>query len=131
MEDPVTLKEHFNERLRLHEIAHDSLKEMIKSLYTYVDLKSTNIEKSTTLARESMEKRLESMNEFRASLKDQRNEMVTRAEYTAKVRMLDEDIRTLREAKANLEGKASMSSVYIAYIISAISIGLSLIKLFQ
>ena len=37
-----------------------------------------------------------------------------------------EDIKILRESKANLEGKASMTSVYIAYAISFITLIISL-----
>jgi hypothetical protein len=110
----VSLKEHFDEQ--------------IKALYNHIDLKIIAIEKSTTLAKESMERRLEGMNEFRDSLKDQSEKFVSASEYNIKISRIEEDIRLLRESKATLEGKASTTQVYIAYIIAAISIGISLLK---
>jgi hypothetical protein len=112
----VSLKEYFEER--------------IKAIYNHIDLKTTAIERSTTLARDAMEKRLEGMNEFRDSLKDQSDKFVTKNEYEIKLGRVEEDIRLLRESKASLEGKASTTSVYIAYIIAAISIGISLLPHF-
>ena len=70
----------------------------------------------------SMEKRLEAMNEFRAALQDQAQKFFTRPEHEVYMKTVESDLRTLREFRANLEGKASQSSVTIALVLSAISI---------
>jgi hypothetical protein len=77
------------------------------------------------LARDAMEKRLESMNEFRQQLKDQTSSFITRPEHDSVLA----DIRILRESKAELQGKASQSSVNIALIISFLSGMMAVISL--
>ena len=52
---------------------------------TVINLRFEGIEKATDLARASMEKRLDSMNEFRDTLKDQASKFVTRTELLAAV----------------------------------------------
>ena len=76
-----------------------------------------------------MNRRLESMNEFRDALKDQASGFLTKSEYNLIHDRVVDDIRILRESKASLEGKASQKSVNIAYIISAMSILLAVIAL--
>jgi hypothetical protein len=73
-----------------------------------------------------MEHRLNAMNEFRESLKDQSNLFLTKAEYTACKEKIDEDIRLLRESRAELHGKASQMQANIALAIAIIGILMSL-----
>jgi len=98
----------------------------IVSLRDYFDSRLSSVEKETMLAKESMEKRLEGMNEFRDSLRDQSNKFITREE----MRSLVLDIQGLRESRAELYGKASQSSVYFAYLISIIGFLVGVINLF-
>ncbi len=51
------------------------------SLKEYFEMRLESVKIATELARESLEKRLEGMNEFRQSMKDQANNFVTRVEY--------------------------------------------------
>jgi hypothetical protein len=67
------------------------------SLKDYFDTKLCGMERATNLARDSMEKRLESMNEFRQSLKDQSSTFLTRQEYDAKHALLEQKIETLQK----------------------------------
>jgi len=112
----IPLQKHFNKRL--------------KAIYKYIDVKIESIDRSTNLAADALEKRLESMNEFRNSLKDQQSKFVTREEYALMHERLVEDVKILREAKANFEGKASMASVYLSYVIAAIALAISIIRIF-
>jgi hypothetical protein len=96
------------------------------SLKEYVDLKIGAIDKATSVAYASMEKRLEGMNEFRNQLKDQNITFITKAEYSAHMNKIEEDIRILRESKAQLEGKASQSDVNSLRLISYISLAIGL-----
>ena len=97
----VTLEDHFNSRI-------------------------CQIERSIASTAIQLEKRLDSMNEFRAQLKDQATTLMPRSEMDIHFQSIDKDIRELRESKANLEGKASQTSVMIAFIISGLSLLLSL-----
>jgi hypothetical protein len=99
------------------------------TLREYVDIKVSAIETSTRLAYNSMEKRLEGMNEFRNQLRDQNSTFITKAEYSAHMNKLEEDIRMLRESKALLEGKASQTSVNIALGISIVGLILTVLNI--
>jgi len=94
------------------------------------DLKYNNIEKNTTLAAKSIDRRLEGMNEFRDALKDQTAKFLTKDEFNTLHNRVEEDIKVLRENKAMLEGKASMTSVYIAYGIGLIGLIIALLGIF-
>jgi len=104
---------------------------------TRLDERIASIRESVKVAKESMDMRLDSMNEIRGQLKDQANTFLPRVEYIGQHQALeqrfthtDEDIRGLRESRATLEGKASQSSVMVAYIIAIVGIALSIIGLF-
>ena len=96
-------------------------------------------DKATRLAAELLNTRLETMNNIREQLRTQREEFVTmdmhealistfNAKYEGlgknledKYQRLCDDIKALQLSKANLEGKATTSSVYIAYLFTGIS----------
>jgi polyphosphate kinase len=104
-----------------------SFKEYFDNRFTelknYMDIKFESIEKSTCLAQENLNTRLESMNEFRNSLKDQTAQYITRVEHD----VLKTQISVLEQNNARSEGKASMSSVYLGYIVAFIGIILGVI----
>ena len=108
----------------------DYVDEKVRGVYLFSKGKYQTIDKSTKLAADSLEKRLETMNEFREALKDQQTRFVTREEFGLIRDRLSEDIRILREAKANTEGKASQTSVYISYLIAIIALAISIIRIF-
>jgi hypothetical protein len=76
-----------------------------------------------------MERRLEGMNEFRDQLRDQAARFVTREEAAIIHERFVEDIRSLRESRAELQGKASMLSVVIAIGIGIASAFLAILGL--
>ena len=78
-----------------------------------------------------MEKRLESMNEFRSALKDQASTFMPRAEYDAQMKSVDTDLRVLRESKAELAGKSSQLATNIATAIAVIGLVISLVGFFR
>jgi hypothetical protein len=100
-------------------------------LKEYFEQKITSLEKAVGVASQAMDRRLEGMNEFRDSLKDQSEKFVTKDEYIAGHDRVADDIRMLREAKANMEGKASMTSVFIAYGIAILSLIIGVIAIFH
>jgi hypothetical protein len=62
------------------------------------------------------------MNEFRAQLKDQASTFIPRVEYETHYDQVCDDVKDLRESRAELKGKADQSSVNIAYLIGFIGI---------
>ena len=60
------------------------------TLKEYFDAQIENVKQATELARESMEKRLDGMNEFRDTLKDQAGKFITRQEYEDKHKSLED-----------------------------------------
>ena len=113
--DSISLRDYFDNRFT--------------ELKNYMDIKFNSIEKSTCLAQENLNARLENMNEFRNSLKDQTSQYITRREHESVISKYDGDIRTLRETQAEARGKASMNSVYIGYIIAFIAIVVGIVGL--
>ena len=89
-----------------------------------VEEQLVSIDKALGLAHCQMEKRLDGMNEFRQALKDQASEFITKNEYKRTV----EDIRELRESRAELKGKASQLSVYIAWLLAIAGIFITFLK---
>jgi predicted phage gp36 major capsid-like protein len=103
-DDVVSLKEYINTlvcHLRKELITRiDSNKELAEQRFRAIEV-------STKEAKGDMSQRLESMNEFRTQLKEQASHFITRIEYDKMI----EDIRELRESRAELSGKASVASV--------------------
>ena len=106
------------------------ISQQIKAVKALMKSKYQTIEKSTDLATSLLDKRLDTMNEFRQALKDQQATFVSRSEFEILHQRIIEDIRILREAKATTEGKASMASVYISYLIALIALAISIIRIF-
>ena len=98
--DTVSLKEFFDTRLALMDKA--------------TEVRVASVDKSTTLALQALDKRLEGMNEFRAQLKEQTANFVTRAEYTAMVNKLDENNTEIRAQYARLEAGEKSASAFSA-----------------
>jgi hypothetical protein len=87
------------------------------------------LDRATRLATDTMERRLEGMNEFRAQLKDQAGTFVSRAELEAFKAIVDADMRPLRQAKARAEGKASQQAVNVSTIIAVLGLLIGLLSL--
>ena len=110
-----------------------------KEICAYIDLRLSELEKrvmilfdakdhALSLSTNNLEKRLESMNEFRAQIKDERAALMPRSEYVIQHQRLIEDIQALQISKAILDGRASVSSVYISYLLALIGIVIAIIS---
>jgi hypothetical protein len=124
-------------------------------------------QRALALALQTLDKRLEGMNEFRAQinateskyctkaeldahsisndkelaamadrLRQDENALLaegakafTRSEHDAYAKGVDTDLRTLRESRAELQGKASQTQMNIAFVMSALSILIGVIAL--
>lgn len=115
----VTLRSYFEDKFTA---ADKALVLALQSLMVRLD----GTDKAHDIYRQALEKRLEIMNEFRGALQDQSKTYIGRPEHDSVVA----DIRSLRESRAEMEGKASTMSVVIAYAISIISLFLAALALF-
>jgi len=96
----------------------------------YVDIRIHNLEKATETATAEMDRRLEGMNEFRAQLDKQAGHFITRAEHEFVIKELTnkadksafenqvKEIESLRLSRAELQGKASQTTVFIGYALT-------------
>jgi hypothetical protein len=143
-EEGVSLKEYINDKLNNLEKSVDM---RFHAVNTSTNQALATADKATSKAETATEKRFEGVNEFRAALSDQARTFVIRSEFSLAVDRLEQDIKNLASARmdlvdkesykttmvglearvddlrlsrANLEGKASATSVYIAYLFSAI-----------
>lgn len=116
MENDISIKEYLDRRLE----------DLEKRLCDRFEMQNTALDK----AEQRMNERLEGMNEFRDAMKDQASTYVTEDIYSARHEALRESINDLKLSRAELKGKANQNAVVIAYIITAISIILSLINMF-
>jgi hypothetical protein len=103
--ESITLRDHFDEKFDEHRQMDDA---RFLAVENQLNIKIAAVERATTVAAGLMEKRLESMNEFRAQLKDQAATFVPRSEYDSVQHRIDEDVRILRETKASSEVSAAM-----------------------
>lgn len=99
------------------------------SLRDYMESKFVALEKALDLAYRQMETRLEGMNEFRQSLRDQSQTFVIRSEFGVFKEKVDLDlnnickeIKDLQLSRAELSGKATQNSVNNTMIIAIIGL---------
>jgi ABC-type uncharacterized transport system involved in gliding motility auxiliary subunit len=105
------------------------LEALIKNLELRMEEHFTAQDKANELYALAQEKRLDSMNEFRESLKDQTKTYITRSTLEARSAVVDREIKSNREeieslklSRAEIEGKASQNALYISYAISLLAL---------
>ena len=99
------------------------------SLKEYIDTRIASLDKATDISHRNLERRLDTMNEFREALKDQSITFLTKAEYCVFKEQIDDDIRSLMHTRSVLEGKASQSSVNVSLMIGITGLFISLVSL--
>jgi len=122
---------------------HDavSLKEHLESKITSLEDKMSVImqlhQTAISKAEQTMNVRLENMNEFRAQMKDTASTYLTRAEFQQyvngqdnRISIMNEKIKTFELDRATMSGKASITSLILPTAIAILSLALSLVKLF-
>jgi len=98
------------------------------SLREYIDMRFDNIEKNTKVALESMNERLNVMNEFRGTINDQSKAFALRSETERRLEKHDADIRELRESDARNEGKTAMFLSIAGMFVSFVGLGIALYR---
>ncbi len=94
-------------------------------------------EKAIAVANEASNKRLDSMNEFRETLRDQNKTFITQAEHNSLIALVNEKFDTIEDSikaiqisDAVLAGKASQSQFIVVLIISIVGLIASIMRLF-
>lgn len=95
----VSLKEYINDKL---DNLEKSIDVRFQSVSTTTDSALAAADKATLKAEIATEKRFESVNEFRSTLSDQAAKFIIRSEFELVVNRLEEDIKNLALAKAEL-----------------------------
>lgn len=95
----------------------------------YVDLRFLENQRAIDKAERTMNSRLESMNEFRDTLKDQASKFITREETLLIIKPILDSVKTLENSKATLDGKASQSAVNFSSAISVIGMLIAIMSL--
>ncbi len=96
------------------------------SIREYIDTRIAAMECANTLLHDAQEHRIDSLNALHKVMRERESTFVLNAEYISNKDRVLEDIRSLRESSALLEGKASQSSVTNVTILTIISLLLGL-----
>jgi hypothetical protein len=146
MADEITLRDYVDTRfaalqesVRLvseqNVIRADALRVQSEVVAHFIDSRFSAITDATALAATGVEKRLESMNEFRTQLNQQAGTFVTRLEIEDKIQagnttreVLVQRIETLEKINANLQGRFWAFSVGVTILSAGIGIALHFIK---
>ena len=91
------------------------------TLREFLEARLDAMDKAVSVSRATMETRLEGMNEFRNTLRDQASQFITRSELNVMLSKLHSDIDDLKSSRDTMQGKASQSSVMIALGFSLVS----------
>ena len=100
-----------------------------ESIKAYNDSKLDELNIRIEQARLSMEKRLDSMNEFREALREQSAKSPTRAEVAVKFESIDKSLDELNTYKAIAESKAATWLVWVGLFFTGASFFFSIIGL--
>ena len=104
----------------------DYVDTQIKWLDTIFRMQIETITKNTALASSQIDRRLESMNEFRDTLRDQAGRLATRIELDTMNTMLSDRVKMLELNKANTDGKTLVICTLISFVMSLIVVGITI-----
>jgi len=90
------------------------------TLRDYFESQLEAYQRAVEIATRTLDKRLDGMNEFRDTLRDQASRFVTRDELALKVDVLQAQIGELKKFRDQAAGKADTKAVYIAYALAVI-----------
>jgi hypothetical protein len=100
------------------------------ALKDYVDTRFEAVCKDIEKSETALNKRLEGMNEFRDTLKDQAGQFLTRAEFDIAHKVLIDDMRECRDFMAKHQGKASQTALLYTAALAMAGLVIGLIEAF-
>ena len=98
-------------------------------LQEYIEAKLQAIEEKINATEKASSIRFDHVNALRNQLESERGQYISRSEHVSVHDRLSLDMRELMDSKARLEGKASMSSVYIGYVVTVASLVIAVASL--
>ena len=124
----------------------EKLETSVKALEVRLHVELQAIQEKVDIQNDQVDKRMDTLNEFRGALTDREASYFTRQEHLlydkgvdADLRMLREtkadgknveaDLRILREARAEMQGKASQSNLTVTFVIAIIGDAIALVAL--
>ena len=99
------------------------------SLRDYIDQRLSDVQRAVDKAQETMDKRLEGMNEFRDTLKDQASRFVTRDELQSTLKPIIANLQALQKLSDIAWGKASAKSLFYTAAMAAVALLLGIVRL--
>ena len=106
MPNDITLKEY--------------LEAQIKWLDRHFDNKVVALDRAVEKAEQQLNKRLEGMNEFRDTLKDQAGQLATKEQLSLLKDILEERLRSLETSRARIIGIAIGMSFFVSLAVTAV-----------
>jgi hypothetical protein len=113
--DWVSLRDHFGVRLT-------ALQELLET-------RIAAIETGIRVALVAMEKRLDGMNEWRGSMNDREKFFANKIWIEGQLEAIKKDMADLKQIRDIATGRATQSSVYVAYALTIISIIIGVVSL--
>lgn len=101
------------------------------SLKEHFEVRIAALERATSVASEAMDKRLDGMNEFRDTLRDQASRFITEKEVISQLDAIKAQINALEKFQAIIESKASMNAVYLSYLIGIVGLIIGIVGLLK
>jgi hypothetical protein len=98
------------------------------SLVKYIDERLKDRDEAIRTAHASLDRRLDTMNEFRQSLRDQGLLFLTKTEHDAWKLIVDRQLESLMNSRASSEGKSSVS-ILVAVIALVVTTIISYLEL--
>ena len=124
----VTLKAHLEQRIDdlqgYFKLQLNALDDRIKREF---ELRGEALE----LAAKNIAIQMEHLNELREAFTTKEGKFATKDDLSAKIDTVNADIRALREWKALLSGRASVTGLYGAYILSVLGLVLAALRLLK
>jgi ATP-dependent Zn protease len=83
-------------------------------------------ERAITVALDAMNRRLDGMNEFRNTLRDQSNSFVSRPEWETREHALEEQVKQLELERENAVGRSQQTLLLMGVFFTILQIGLGI-----
>lgn len=115
MSNDVPLKDHIEAQIRW---VDRYFEDRIRGVDRHFEAQVKGINDNVKSAAFDLGKRLEGMNEFRDTLKDQAGRLATKDELNQHIKAIDDRVKSLEMTKANFDGKVAIVSIGVASVVS-------------
>jgi hypothetical protein len=110
-------------------LAKEGMELRFSSVVEAFDLRIREIDAKTQLAKDSMELRMAAANEIRGAMSDASAKNVTKEEFKSELKIINAEIKILRDFMIGVKAMATQRSMYAAMVLGCIGIILSAIAI--